>query len=146
MANKKVILVFATLLLITGLIVIVSTIAGGLILEPGSSEDTGEVEYKIECSGEVRIPLAGLGKTKLSDVSCRKTKCGWLPFSIFSEKGNLKLYVDGEYQDSTTWRSTLGTNQDFTLKSSCLIDPSSAEVVLYDDNNQRLDSLEVDLK
>jgi hypothetical protein len=142
--SKQIIGMVAVTFLIISLVAFTFVLVNGLEWQNGTP---GENQEKIICSGNIAVPLLGIGSTTLENVNCGVQECSWYQtLSIFSEEGTIKLFVDGKVLDTATWKSTLGTNQKFTLESSCVANPQSATIQLYDDNNLVLDSTQVNFQ
>ena len=107
---------------------------GNLEITSGSASDN---DWKVYCSGTVEVDAFGIGDPELDPPpTCRIEECkGGFTFSILPsvESGNIKLSVNDQIVQSTSFDSLAGENSDFTLNSGCTAKPDFAEIILTDE-------------
>lgn len=114
-----------------------------------TASNDGEISERTICTGDIRVPLT-IGDPEIgSETSCVIEECGIFDrtFSILPDfltsEGKIRLVIDGKVQDTASWESSFGANQDFTLESQCLTGADSAEIQLFDEDNHKVDTFEV---
>ncbi len=130
---KRIFLFFATLaiiILIAGFMTLGSSIGSSI----GSSTTA---KYKVSCDGIIDVPASSaIGNPKIKTNSCQIQECGRFTLSIFSDpfaqEGNIQLIINNQVQDSSSWSSSFGADQQYELQSSCIPRPSSATVKVRD--------------
>lgn len=127
------------------LIGVLLVIAVTVWLVGGVSGVGGSGSQRVVCSGVAEFDLFGLGDIELDpSPQCRFEPCGFLGFSIFSNDGQVKMYVDGRLVDSAGLKTNIiGSNDAFTLSSSCVENVNNVEIILFDENNIQQDRYEV---
>lgn len=153
MKTTNVIVGLAALLILAGI---------SLAVLDGEREYLGPSQdrFEVTCEGVIEVDAFGLGKPALDPTPyCTIEECSWYDVSwspsalaIFGDSGRVSMDVQdssGTYQpvDMVEWKSLVGGNPDFTLKSGCRQAPIDARIVLFSADNAAItDTYEVTLQ
>jgi hypothetical protein len=114
----------------------------------GSAGGSSTAQYKVSCSGNIVVPA--FGAASLSGNQCATDRCNVLGFSLvpgfLKDDGSIRMVVDGQIVAGEDWESTFSTDQEYTLTSSCMPNPTTAKVQLLDDDGNVIDTEEVKFK
>lgn len=107
-----------------------------------------ERPVRVSCTGTIAVPLA-LGDPTLDGVECVRDPCGLFSgagLSVLRTEGQLHLVVDGVVRASEGYSSWFGRNQEFSIRSACVVQPDNIKLRVYDRDGELADTAEVTLQ